>query len=285
MVRASRLAIHTLLTRIPVNDRDVPPEMLGSIPVPENALPPLDAEAMGMPVQRPTAPAPVPAAVPAAAPVAAPAVEAAGEPRREPASRRRNEAPVLVIEAESGPSRGLEATVEELQKRLRATESQLRLRDEALIRMKVQGTPVPAAPRAPAPPPAVEPPSGESPFFGAIISSRRQEPDKVQAVPVEMAEPRVRARPPAALPGGRAQGLSGPGGCPFCSSKLQKAKCLNVRTLVCLSCRGVYLDMKAVHQLAKTQTWFRFVERFLNSPRNAAGARKSKGQGPKSAAR
>jgi hypothetical protein len=89
-------------------------------------------------------------------------------------------------------------------------------------------------------------------------------------------EPKAgRARSPAAgvhvgpeIASGRA--------CPACGKHLRKARCLNVQILVCLACRGLFLDSRAVRQLAPLLPWMHYVEQFLGSaPREAPASPKS----------
>jgi TFIIB-like protein len=60
--------------------------------------------------------------------------------------------------------------------------------------------------------------------------------------------------------------------CPACGKHLRKARCLNVQILVCLACRGLFLDPRAVRQLARLLPWMHYVEQFLGSASREAPA-------------
>jgi hypothetical protein len=227
-------------------------------------------------------------------------LEAAGARRGQ--KIRHDEPPVLVI----GPSRPeeksvrplgsadpahrhLEAMVQDLLKKVRLAEDQLREKEAAITRLQEQtvnmarklhaagdlaGSSAQAATSDPVSLEALD-------FFSPVAGPRAAGPERPKmASPEKLARAARAAKsvrrysqpaaPAPPRPGAHPQAVGGL--CPACGHKLQKAKCVNVRTLVCLACRSVHLDARAVRQLGRTQSWFRFVERFLSSPVRSAGA-------------
>ena len=77
--------------------------------------------------------------------------------------------------------------------------------------------------------------------------------------------------------------------CPDCGQKLRKAKCESVLALVCLRCMGVFVDAKAVQHLARSQSWFALLDKYLRGAptghKPPGGQRPSRGSGLKASAR
>jgi hypothetical protein len=47
---------------------------------------------------------------------------------------------------------------------------------------------------------------------------------------------------------------------------------VNVIAQVCLRCRGLFIDHRSIRHMARTQNWFRSVERFLSAPARVTSA-------------
>jgi Zn-finger nucleic acid-binding protein len=220
-------------------------------------------------------------------------------PARKPSRRPPNEPPVLVIESsiESATrpspksetaSKQLEAMVQDLLRKVRVAEDQIRERDSAISRLQEQTAAMarklesagdggdggrqsdplaldaldffsPGRPTAAGGGASQALPKGSLEKLPRAVRASRAARARGQTVPGGQ----PRGATPAAAPGG---GWS----CPTCEKKLRKAKCANVRTLICLGCQGVFVDGPAVRQLARTQSWFRSVERFLSAAQKAA---------------
>jgi len=229
--------------------------------------------------------------------------EGSTSPGLKPGSQRqaRHEPPVLVIES-SGPSkpragtkkaddettRHLEAMVKDLLEKLRETESHLRDKDETIQRLREQT--VEFARRAHAPgvegleaDPAVQlqkldlfGPASSPVAEGSSCGTGHEpaapvDPGKLARAAREAKSVRAHTQSLPAVPAAPAPARPGAErACPSCGMKLRKAKCANVLAYVCLSCSGVFLEARSVRQLARTQSWFRFVARFLNAPAKAA---------------
>ncbi len=208
--------------------------------------------------------------------------------------RRKDERPVLVIETGTRPAvrrRGnaqLQAMVEDLMWRVEEAEEQLRLKDRAIDDLRSQAASMQkkiSDEKAVAQPAPAEAGAGEDlreelehlDLFPALQPGAHRPAHPAaqrKGAPRGARGPRdakAHASRPAA-PAERA-GASAAGSCPAGGRRMRKARCLGILAHVCLSCRAVFLDARAVHQVARELPWMQHVERVLASAAAPPAAR------------
>ncbi len=195
--------------------------------------------------------------------------------------RRRHELPVLVIEPDSkstaGPagrrpqgagmvSENLEAMVRDLMIKVRRAEAQLREKEEAISNLQEQTVTLARKlyHQGKEPGKAFED-KGPSPVDSNSISLEALDFFNKADSPLKSKSGRTSRRARVRQDPSGFQKAKSSSSCPNCGQDLQKARCLDVQTSICFSCAGIFLDSRAVRQLARFLPWMRYVQKFLHS--------------------
>jgi Zn-finger nucleic acid-binding protein len=171
--------------------------------------------------------------------------------------------------------------VQELLEKLHAASKQLKERDHAISRLRQETVVLTRELDAPERNGGDQPSLASLSFFGSPVPSRSgrrpsgggpAKPLGPEKLPSPLGPPKgtiARTREMrAARPRSQTAASTAfrAGRCPACGHELRKAKCVNVITQLCLRCRGIFIDQRSIRHLARSQNWFRSVERFLSGP-------------------